>query len=177
MRQRHLRIFGRLHIQFERVLDLMLGREVAGQPGGACRRAHAGIRERARESQTVIGQPAHARHAPRGPSFREMLNGPLLVGHEDKEILAVELGSGHASSAAGVSQDRESRRSGSGSTCGSLQDSTTIHGITPFVSRSDSGADRRTTFAISDSAPVQRNLRRFREPSAYQSSSRKTKDG
>jgi hypothetical protein len=33
------------HVFFQRVLDAMLGREIAGHPGGACRRTHAGVGE------------------------------------------------------------------------------------------------------------------------------------
>ncbi len=85
-RQVDLGEFGRRHVFLERVLDPVLGGEVAAHQGRAGRRAHAGVGERALEADAVAPQPAHPRQVLAQPVAREVLDRPFLVGEEEDHV-------------------------------------------------------------------------------------------
>jgi len=77
---------GEAGAEAERVDDPVLGREIAGEEGGAAGGAHAAIAEGAVEGETVLAEAGHARQVPLLPARRKVLAGPLLVGQEENYI-------------------------------------------------------------------------------------------
>ena len=76
------------HVGLERVLDAVLGGEVAGHQRRASRRAHAGVRERVLEGRCRASAAGQAGHVALRPTGREVLDRALLVGHEDEHVHA-----------------------------------------------------------------------------------------
>ncbi len=93
-RELDLRVLPRRHVRLERVLDAVLGGEVAAEQRRARRRAHAGVREGTVEGQAVALQLGEPRHVAPRPPRREVLNRPLLIGDEEDHVHARRLGRG-----------------------------------------------------------------------------------
>ncbi len=74
------------HFFLERVLDAVLGREVAGHHRRPRGRAHAGAGEGAFEADPVAAQPAHPGQVPAQPVLREVLDRPLLIADEEDDV-------------------------------------------------------------------------------------------
>ena len=81
-RHLHLRVLGFGHPLLERVLDAVLGGEVAGHHRRPRGRAHAGAGEGAFEADPVAPQPPHPGQVLAQPVRREVLDRPLLVADE-----------------------------------------------------------------------------------------------
>ena len=107
-RHLHLWVLGRRHLGLEAVLHPVLRREHAAHQGGAAGGAHAGVAGGLLETHAVLLEAAQAGHVRFLPTVGKMLGGPLLVGHEQQDVHAVEwpwLRRG-----AGVCAGREQRR-------------------------------------------------------------------
>jgi hypothetical protein len=107
-RQLDLRVLGRGPVGLEAVFHAVLGREEAAHQGGAAGRAHAGVAGGLLETDAVLLETAQAGLVRLLPAVGKVLGGPLLVGHEQQNVHAVErsllcLG-------AGVRDRREHRR-------------------------------------------------------------------
>lgn len=87
-RQLDLRVLRRRHVRLERVLDAVLGGEVARHQRRARGRAHARVRERVRERQAVPLQARQPGHVALRPAGREVLDRALLVGQEEQHVHA-----------------------------------------------------------------------------------------
>jgi hypothetical protein len=128
-RELDLRVRRRLHVLLERVLDPMLGRDVAGHQRRARRGAHAGVRESVGELQPVSAKEGQPGQVPFGPARREMLDGAVLIGDEHDHVLAPEVGARRL----GGLRERAARQQHGGRHRRGLQQLTPRHTLGPWA--------------------------------------------